>query len=171
MRRFLSVIGLLAFAVCQAQNENPNREAFVLKVQRNSKQSFIQQIQSTPYFIEQGALQLYPNEKVYVELDVRDGVIVSMQTVAQNLNPDQTIEIEFCQFIEHDAAKPTLLYIKNPFDKKLKYDAIAYQIEESQWVTEAQSADKKYTSVQKWPMVISSLVFKNWAFEKVTNKN
>lgn len=157
------LIALLAFAG-HSQNLRPERDAFILKVPRNAKQSFIQQIDKTPYFVEKNTLQLYAHEKVAIEVEIRNDTIFSMTSVSENLHPEKTIEIEFCQTVENHSAKPAILYVKNPFAGKLKYNIIAYFVEESQWVTINKFARPRWTSFDSWNKVISSLVLKDWEF-------
>lgn len=163
MRNFWLLIGLLAFTG-HSQNLRPERDAFVLQLPRNAKQSFIQQIDKTPYFVEKHTLQIYPHEKVNIEVEIKGDTIFSMASVAENLHPEKTIEIEFCQTVENHAAKPTILYVKNPFPRKLKYNIIAYFVEESQWVNINKFAKPNWTSFDSWNKVISSLVLKDWGF-------
>lgn len=177
MRNIWILIGLLPFLGAHSQNltrgesvAKPERDAFVLKVARNSKQSFIQQIDKTPYFVENNTLQIYPLEKVNIEVELRNDTIYSMTSVAENLNPEKTIEIEFCQTVENHEAKPTLLYVRNPFPRKLKYNIIAYFVEESQWININKFAKPKWTSFDSWNKVISSLVLKDWEFEETKPK-
>lgn len=170
MKNFFPAVALLSFTLAQSQNLLPEREAFLLKIPRNAKQSFIQEIGRTPYLIEDKTLQIYPHERINLEFEIKADTIFSMATVAKNLNPERTVEIEFCQTVENNKARP-VFFLKNPFGKKLTYNLIVYDVEESQWQTTAKTANPNWTSRQAWGKVISSLVFKDWKLEAVKPKN
>lgn len=162
MKNLLPAVALFSFALAQSQNLLPGREGFLLKLPRNAQQAFIQEIGKTPYLIEDKTLQIYPGEKVNLEIEIKADTIYSMATVLHNLHPERTIEIEFCQTIENHKAKPSQVYVKNPFNKQLIYTAIVYDVEESQWQTTAKTAKPNSTGRDNWPEIISSVVFKDW---------
>ena len=167
MKTVSSFFVLFVCALGFAQNDIPTREAFVLKVKRNAKQTYSQQVNESPYFVMDKTLQIYPYEKVNVELEIKADTIYSMKTVEKNLFPERTLEIEFCQSIENYTAKPTQLWMKNPFGKNLKYNVLAYSIEESEWKNSAKTAKANSSSNEIWTKeVVSSLVLKDWKLEK-----
>ncbi|MFT3796755.1 hypothetical protein [Flavobacterium sp.] len=169
MKYSIILAGLLAFSngfSQQAQNDKPEREAFTLKVERNAKQFYAQQVERSPYFAMEKTLQLYPYEKVLVEVEIKADTIHSMKTVEKNLNPERTFEIEFCQTVKEHTARPTQLWIKNPFGKKLKYTVLYHSIEDREWRTVSKTARKNWSSNEVWPTeVVSSLVLKDWELE------
>lgn len=169
MKNLLSAVALLSLALAQSQNVMPEREGFLLKIPRNAKQSFIQEIGKAPYLIEDKTLQIYPGEKINLEIEIKADTIYSMATVVKNLHPERTIEIEFCQTIENHMAKPSQIFIKNPFNKQLTYTAIVYDVEESQWQTLARTARRNWTSRDNWQQIISSVVLKDWKLEAKKN--
>ena len=167
MKTISSFFVLFVCAIGFAQNDIPTREAFVLKVKRNAKQTYSQQVNESPYFVMDKTLQIYPYEKVNVELEIKSDTIYSMKTVEKNLFPERTLEIEFCQSTENYTAKPTQLWVKNPFGKNLKYNVLAYSIEESEWKNSAKTAKANSSSNEIWTKeVVSSLVLKDWKLEK-----
>jgi hypothetical protein len=167
MKKTFILLALLTFAFGFSQNDDPEREAFVLKVERNAKQFYAQQVNQVMYFVVDQTLQIYPYEKVNVEVETRADTIYSMKTVDKNLFPERTIEIEFCQTVENHVARPTQLWIKNPFNKKLKYNVIAYSVEDREWQTTNKSAKANWSSNEIWhTQVVSSLVLKDWKLEK-----
>lgn len=166
MKNIFLVLGIAFFSTAQSQNLRPKREAFVLKVQRNAKQFYAQQVKQTPYFVTDKTLQIYPLEKVNIEVEIKNDTIFSMVSVKENLHPEKTIEIEFCQTVENHEARPAFLYVKNPFPKKLSYNVIAYLIDESEWKQVNKTAKPNWTSLEAWKEVIGSLVLKDWKFEK-----
>ena len=165
MKKLIILIGILSFSIANAQNEKPLRDAFALKVQVNSKQFYAQQITDSPYFAEEKTLQIYADERVYIEAEVVNGKIVSLTAVKENIHPEKTFDIEFCQTIEKNITTASLLYIKNPFDKKLKYDSLVYVIDTSKWEQGSHSVKAKTTNLETWTTVVSSIVIRNWELE------
>lgn len=171
MRKVLAVLALAVFSIGFSQNDLPEREGFVLKVERNAKQFYAQQVDKSPYFAMDKTLQIYPYEKVNVEVEIKADTIFSMKTVTKNLNPERTIEIEFCQTVENHTARPTQLWVKNPFNKKLKYNVIAYSVEDREWRTSPRVAKSNWSSNEIWHTeVVSSLVLKDWKLEENPKK-
>ena len=166
MKNIYILFGIAFFSIAESQNLKPEREAFVLKVQRNAKQFYAQQVKQTPYFVTDKTLQIYPLEKVNIEIEIKNDTIFSIVSVAENLHPEKTIEIEFCQTVEKHQASPAFLYVRNPFPKKLSYNAIAYLVDDSQWKQINKTAKANWTSLEAWKEVIGSLVLKDWKFEK-----
>jgi len=165
--KFFTIALCLTFVSGHCQNDDPQREAFVLKVERNAKQFYAQQVEKSPYFAMDRTLQIYPYEKVNVEIEIKADTIFSMKTVQKNLFPERTIEIEFCQTVENHVARPTQLWVKNPFGKKLKYNVIAYSVEDREWQNSSKTAKPKWSSNEIWHTeVVSSLVLKDWKLDK-----
>lgn len=158
-------MAIVCFSMAKAQNDKPNREAFALKVQVNSTQFYAQQIGAVPYFAEENMLQIYPDELVYIEAEVANGEIVGLKSVKENLRPENTFEVEFCQTIENNIVTSSQLFLKNPFDKKLKYNGILYVIDTSKWKEENHSVKAKSTGLQTWKPVLGSIVIKDWQLE------
>ena len=166
MKTISCFFALFVCVLASAQNDIPMRDAFVLKVKRNVKQTYFQQVNQSPYFVTDKILQIYPYEKVNVEIEIKADTIYSMKTVEKNLFPERTLEIEFCQSAENYTAKPTQLWVKNPFGKNLKYNVLAYSIEESEWKNAAKTAKARSSSSEMWKKeVVSSLVLKDWKLE------
>lgn len=165
MRKLLVLIGIFSLGLGYAQNLKPNRSPFALKVQVNSKQFYAQQIADSPYFAEEKTLRLYPDEKVFIEVVIENGTTTALTSVSENLHPEKTFEIEFCQTIKNNITIASELYIKNPLGKKLKYNCLVYAIDSSSWEPQNYTAKAKYTTEQTWTTVLGSIVIKDWIFE------
>ncbi|HMI08316.1 MAG TPA: hypothetical protein VK528_12260 [Flavobacterium sp.] len=166
MKNLFILLGILSLSIVQSQNLKPDREAFTLKVQLNKKQFYTQDINNLPYFPEAGTLQIYPDERINIEVEVLNGTIISLTSVAENVHPEKTIEIEFCQVIEDHITKSAQIFIKNPFDKKLKFKTVTYVINDSEWIPEPRSAKAKATECLVWKQTLGSFVMKDWELEK-----
>ena len=165
MKKLLILIGLFSVSFACAQNLKPNRLPFALKVQVNSKQFYAQQISDSPYFAEEKTLQLYPDEKVFIEAVIEDANISSLISVSENLHPEKTFVIEFCQTIVNNISTSSELYIKNPFEKKLKYNCLVYVIDSSSWEPQYYVATSKMTTKKSWDTILGSIVIKDWILE------
>ena len=127
---FLVFLPLLSFS----QNDCPNRESFELIVKVDQEGFYQQQINMSPYFVNQGILQLYPGEKVFVETEINNDKIINLKTVKKVIHPEKTIEIEFKQAVNGKVHENMILTVNNPFDKELKYSALIYILNHSKWV-------------------------------------
>ena len=168
MKKLICLCALVAYTASNAQESNlhPERSGFILRVPRNVKQTYVLQINPGRYFAQDKILQLYPHEKVWIEVEIKADTVYSMTSVKENLHPEKTLEIEFCQTVEKGTAKPTQVWIKNPFDRKLVYNSLVYSIEDSKWQSDSHTAKAKWSSNEIWRKeTISSVVLKDWKFE------
>jgi hypothetical protein len=59
----------LSFAFTYAQNEKLNRDAFTLILPVDGEQYYEQNVGNSPYFVKEKVLQIYPSEKLFVEVE------------------------------------------------------------------------------------------------------
>ncbi len=85
-----------------------------------------QEVEETPYFVKEGVLQIYPGEKLNIEVELKNDSIVSMTTVKENLHPEKTIVVRFYQIEGEKADTDMILNVKNPFNKTLKHKALMF---------------------------------------------
>ncbi|HYD92694.1 MAG TPA: hypothetical protein VEA37_14555 [Flavobacterium sp.] len=85
---------LLLIFICSiafAQNDKPDRGVFSVKLIIDEANTFEQQIESLPYFVDNKILQLFPNDKIYIEAEIENNTIVSLKTVKENLHPEKLL--------------------------------------------------------------------------------
>ncbi len=158
MRFIFAIAAIISLQLSYAQNLKPNREAFTLKLAVDGNQFYEEEIKSTPYFPRPALLQIYPNEKLNIEVEIKADTIFSMQVVKENLNPDKTIEIVFSQTIENNKHALMMLKVNNPFDKELSYKARMYIVGQEKWArTSIMPIPAKLSGYETWPDVIISL--------------
>ena len=161
---------VVAIAICLvgsvtafAQNEKVNRDAFILQLPVDGEQYYEQKVESSPYFVKEKVLQIYPGEKLYIEVEVKKNEIISMKVVNENLNPEKTIEIEFTQKVEDRKNEWMMLRIENPFKKDLEYKAMMFIVGHDKWInTNVLPIQAKLSGYETWPDVIITLVLTEW---------
>ncbi|WP_320052392.1 hypothetical protein [uncultured Acetobacteroides sp.] len=160
---------LLSFLLCVAylwsysQNERPYREEYVLKLPVNSKQFYEQKVNRSPFFVKDNILQIYPGEKIFVEVESDTSTITSMKVVKENLNPEKTITIELSQEVKDRISEHMMLEINNPFNKVLEYKAMMFIVGHDKWIsTDVLPVKAKLTSFEMWNDVITTLVLSDW---------
>ena len=84
MKIIILLCTILCFQFCSAQNLKPQREAFVLKLAVDGVNFYEEEIKSSPYFVHEHILQIYPSEKLYIEVELKNDSIFSMKTVKEN---------------------------------------------------------------------------------------
>ncbi len=167
MRFFLIIAFIISFQLSYAQNLKPMREPFTLKLPVDGKQFYEDEIKSTPYFPRPTLLQIYPNEKLNIEVEIKADTIFLMQVVKENLHPEKTIEIEFTQMVKDNKSEMMMLKVKNPFDAKLSYKARMYVIGNDKWIgTSIIPVIPKLIGYETWNEVIISLALYNWKLIK-----
>ncbi len=153
----------LNFTFTYAQNEKPNREAFTLQLPVDGEHYYEQEVQNSPYFVNEKILQIYPGEKLFVEVETKKNEIISMKVVKENLNPEKTLEINFTQKIEERTSQLMMLEIINPFDYDLEYEAMMFIVGNNKWInTNVLPVKAKLSSFEMWNDVVITLVLTEW---------
>ena len=162
----LLTISMSMFVMCIfAQNEKPDREAFTLKLPVDGIQFYEQKLNKTPYFVHEKTLQLYPGEKIWIEVETKGTEITSMKVVQKNLNPEKTISVEFTQTAKNRKNEYMTLTVDNPFNKALEYTAMMYIVGQDKWInTNVYPVRAKMAGIEMWSDVIITLVLKDWKF-------
>jgi len=159
----MTILISLSFTFTYAQNEKPNREAFTLQLPVDEEQYYEQEVQNSPYFVKEKVLQIYPGEKLFVEVETKKNEIISMKVVKENLKPEKTIEINFTQTVEDRKSKFMMLEISNPFKKDLEYKAMTFIVGHGKWInTNVLPIKAKLSNFEIWNDVIITLVLTEW---------
>jgi len=166
MKFFSLIILLITSFTLSAQNEKAERETFDLKVAVDSVNFYQQNIKKGPYFIYDKTIQIYPSEKLFIEVEVKKDTIASMKVVKENLNPKKTIELDFIQNVNGRNHESMFLTVKNPFKKNIRYDALIYVLGNKDWVeTSIIPVRAKLQSIEMWNDIILTMALTNWRFE------
>ena len=162
-RTFLTILLTLSSVFVIGQNEKTNREEFTLKLLVKGNQFYEQKVDKSPYFVKENVLQIYPGEKLFIEVETTKSQITSMKVVKENLNPQKTIMIEFSQTTKGRKSESMTLKIVNPFDKDLEYKAMMFIVGHDKWInTNVYPVRAKLTSFEMWSDVIITLVLSDW---------
>lgn len=167
MKLIVTLFAIFISQISIAQNQNPQREAFKLKLPVDGVDFYEEDIKSTSYFVHNDILQIYPTEKVLVEVELKNDTIFSMKTVKRNLNPKSTIEIEFSQKAKGGKSEMMMLKVTNPFSKKLEYKAHMYIVGNDKWLeTSIEPVQPKLVGYETWTDVIITLALDSWRLVK-----
>lgn len=162
-RAIMTILLSLSFAFTYAQNEKGKRDSFTLKLPVDGEQYYEQKVESSPYFVKENVLQIYPGEKLFIEVEIDKKEITSMKVVKENLNPDKTIEIELTQKVKDRKNEMIMLKVVNPFKKDLEYKAMMFIVGHDKWInTNVLPVKAKLTGYETWSDVIITLVLTEW---------
>jgi len=162
----LTLLISINFGFIYAQNERPSREEFTLKLPVDGERFYEQNVAGRPFFVKKGILQIYPNEKLFLEVETTKKEIISMKVVKENLNPEKTVEIEFTQNVKDRKSESMMLKVVNPFKKDLKYKAMMFIVGHDKWIsTNVLPVRSKLTGYETWSDVIITLVLSDWEFK------
>ena len=157
-----NLLTLLSFS----QNEKSYRDSFYLNIVMNSEQNYGMNVESSPYFVKDYILQIYPTEKLFIETEVKNDTIYSMKVVKENLYPEKTITVDFKQSAEDRSKVSMFLTVKNPFDKNLIYKARMFTPFSNELkATSIMPVKPKLSAYEIWPYAIISLVLTDWKLE------
>ena len=165
MKNLLIFVTIFFFNFTKAQDKI-NREAFKLDLAVDSKQYYSTDVPKSPYFVKEKILQIYCSEKLLVETEFKADTIYSMKVVEKNKYPEKTIEISFTQDDKDREKIITILNVKNPFNKTLKYNAMMFTPYSQKWKgTSIIPIEPKLQNYESWPHTIITLVLDNWRLE------
>jgi len=166
IRTFLTILLTIISVFAFAQNEKTNREEYTLKLPVNGEQFYEQKVFKSPYFVKENVLQIYPGEKLFIEVETTKSEITTMRVVKENLNPKKTILVEFTQTTKGNKSESMMLKVVNPFEKDLEYKAMMYIVGHDKWIdTNVYPVRAKLTGFEMWSDVIITLVLSDWKFK------
>ena len=153
----LLFISLCLINIIFAQDNN-EREAFDLVLAIDEKQYFSAKIEKSQYVIMDKIIQIFPDEKVYIEADILNNDLTNLKRVDSVSNPKKTMTIEFKQVCDEKKHKYMMLFIENPYKKKLHYSANIYSIKYDKWFsTDVYDVEAGMSNYEIWPDLISSI--------------
>lgn len=166
MRKLFLLILISINSICYSQNEIKERQPFVLKLAVNNDQFYHMNVEKSNYFVKENILQIYPSEKLNIEVQITNNSISSMKVVKKIVNPKTTIQIEFKQIIRDKKSEGMMLIVKNPFNRKLTYNANMYIVGHSKWIpTSIIPIRPNIVGYETWSDVIITLALDKWRFE------
>lgn len=149
--------------ILQAQNSKPLREAFTLTLKVDGTDYYQQEIEETPYFVKESILQIYPGEKLNIEVEIENDSIVSMTTVKKNLHPKKTIVVHFHQIEGKKTDTDMILNVKNPFNKTLRHKALMFTTNSNELQpTSIIPIRPTLENFETWGYPIISLILVEW---------
>jgi hypothetical protein len=167
MKKTLFIIIILIANFCYSQNEIKEREPFVLKLAVDNEQFYQMDIPKSKYFVKENIIQIYPTEKLNIEVEIKNDTIYSMKVVEKIVEPKRTIQIEFLQNVKDKKPEGMMLKVTNPFDRKLNYNAMMYIVGNNKWLsTSIIPILPNLVNYETWNDVIITLVLEKWRFEK-----
>ncbi|NHN24196.1 hypothetical protein FIA58_000775 [Flavobacterium jejuense] len=166
MKTNFTVLSLFLLTIGFSQNEITKRKAFTLEIVADTEHNYEMDVKETPYFVKEKALQIYPSETLLIQTEIKADTIYSMKIVDKITIPEQTISIKLSLNAEDRSNVVTSLVIKNPFSKKLFYNAMIYSPISQKWEkTNIIPIAPKLMSIETWPYSIITIVLDNWSLE------
>jgi hypothetical protein len=164
MKHLLILFSVMAFTIGQGQNKK-HRESFNLRMKADSDKFYSLEVPQSDYFVKDKVLQIYPSETLLIEAEISGDSIVSMKVVEKNAHPEKTIIVLMDQIVTGKKIV-TILNVKNPFNRKLHYDAALATPKNKEWKsTGTYSARANRESHESWPFAIIMLQLDKWRFD------
>jgi hypothetical protein len=143
----------------------PNRE------QTNIKLVYEQEVESSPYFVTSKALQIYPSEKLFIEIESNTDSITSMKVVREKLNPSKTIEVSLHQEVNETNGNAMFLKIVNPFSQLLKAEVYLQLLKDGRWTKSTiLPIQANGSGTEVWYDALLSIGIHNWKLEDSNNE-
>lgn len=142
------------------------RAAYRLTVVVDDKSVYEENLKETPYVLPNQAIQLYPGETVFVEIEQMDGIIKTITAVKEIKDSSKTLTISFIQIAKMKIHESMMLKVENPFSYKLVYKTKIFLLRQNKWIdTEVYPVEAKLTGYETWPDIITSIGLGNWSFQ------
>ncbi len=169
----LSLCILCIEGVAQVNNIKASRNDFKLTLAVDGDNYYETDVKAGPYIVGPNVLQIYPTEKVLMEVEQEQGVIKSLKVVKKNENPTKTIDISFMQKTDGKKHQQMMLSIFNPFDMNLKYRANIFLMKGNKWeATDVLPIMRGISSYETWPDIIVTIALDQWELSPdVNDKN
>ena len=165
MKKFFTLL-FISFCLINhifAQDSN-ERESFDLVLAVDEEQYFSAKIDKSQYVIMDKIIQIFPGEKVYIEADVLNYNLINLKKVDSVTNPEKTMIIEFKQVCEEKTHKYMMLYIENPYTKKLHYSVNICLLKYDKWIsTDVYDVEAGKSNYEMWPDLISSILLDSFS--------
>lgn len=145
------------------------RGSYKLKIAVDKKNIYTENIKETPFVLPDKTIQLYPFEKIYVEVIENHGIIGDIRAIKKIQDSSKTLIIELKQISKNNVHQETMLVIKNPFNYDLYYNANIFLLNQRKWVnTSVLPIEAKISGIETWPDVIISIYLYNFKFGNVS---
>jgi hypothetical protein len=173
LKKIILSLFFILCALCKlsyAQELNNSRPAFDLKLFVDDSTFYQAHMNTTLYIVKEGIVQVFPDEKLFIEADLLNDSLVNFKVVPEIRNKEKTLTITFIQ--EHDGKKHTQmrLYLDNPFSKNLEYNARIYLMKQKKWVsTSVLPVLPKIIGNEIWPDIITTIVLDNFHLKSPNN--
>lgn len=129
------VTGFLSVFQSYAQTDTSNiRPPFELKLLVDDSKSFSLPVPETSYISNDTILQIFPGEKLYVEVTIVNNRATRLQTVKEIKDASKTLIIDFQQKANGKVHQFMTLTVTNPFNKQLRYKAMMNLLRNNKWV-------------------------------------
>ena len=167
----LPVVVLMLFAVLttfaqQDTMSSPRRQAHQLSLPVADKVQYKYDVPAGLFVRNNDTLQLFPGEKVFLEVNHNGREIKGVKAVQQISEPLRTLTISFRQVADSTTHKNMLLTIDNPFDKQLQCTMLLGVILAKRWERGGALNIPPGKTAQAWPQILISLSLQDWAFTK-----
>lgn len=167
MKKLLYLVLTFATSFSYSQNEVKEREPFTLKLLVDNDQFYQMNVDKSKYFVKENILQIYPSEKINIQVEIKNDTIFAMTVVKKIAESKTTIQIEFVQNVKDNKSEGMMLKVTNPFGRKLNYNAMMYIVGHDKWLsTSIIPILPNLVNYETWNDVIISLVLEKWRFEK-----
>jgi len=165
MKKFIFTCFMLlsSHVFAQSNNDRSVRDSFTLSMPDEKGAVYESRVPSSPFVVGLMALQLFPGETVFLEIEETNGLITNIKTVKENKSPDHTLEISFIQNLEGKAHSNIMLKVKNPFKRDLLYDATIQFLKSGRWAkTSIIPVKAGLMGIEMWPDLIMSIGASEW---------
>lgn len=165
MRNFLAALFCFLALSENVSAQGIERKAFELTVLVDSSAAYTDSVKGGPFVNGPNILQIYPGEKLYLEVEQIKDSVVRLISVSANKRPERTLVVSLTQHANGRVHESMFLQIKNPFKKNLFYQAQAFFLKPNKWArTSVLPVMAGKESYETWSDIIITMALYNWKF-------
>ena len=151
---------LFAFTTCYSQDTSLFlRKPYKLSLVVDKSSVYEANLPASPYVGPKNTVQIYPGEKVYIEVEQHDRIIDKLTAVKEILHPEKTLTISFSHVVEKGVCKSSMLSVENPFPFKLVYGCMILDKNQHWSETDVYPVEAKLAGYEVWPYFIVSVAW------------
>lgn len=162
----LSALLTISFYSFGQDTAQLKRVPYKLTVAVDKNTFYEEEIKATTYVLPNKAIQLYPGETIYVEVEQENGNIKSLKAVNKIKDSSKTLTLSFTQSTKKQVHEMMMLKVINPFPNKLIYKANIFLFTQKKWVsTNVYPVEAGLSGFETWPDIITSIGLGDWVLQ------
>ena len=156
--KHILIITALLFSVQMFAQEEVLRPEKTLKIAIDASNYYTTDLDESYYQQDENSFQVYVEDVVFVELELKKKKVISLTVVEENTNPERTVVFDFSQKTKGALHQAMILRVTNPFEYSLTFSTEKMGIDELWSPTKVGYFQPNMLGYEYWNEIIASLL-------------